>query len=351
MSVEAMEETHANTNSIYDNTNKTLNQGERIFPTWDTPTHGRVVQPFSMGTNNSISSVSINMSRVNSPKGSVAISIWNGDENGTLSEQVAELGVVDFSELEDVGLLPSTLPKLTLNTPIDGLTPHGTYYIVLDERNEASLSDSNTFLKGALLSNEGTNGSGELLLSNPLPLKNDMKFDLASSQNIFGQKRYLQMSIEGTFVELGDFSSNGVLDAVDIDMLSSQFRRVPDDRLFDLNNDATLTQEDRTAWVHDLANTFFGDSNLDGEFNSSDMTFVFQANEYEDNITLNSTWADGDWNGDGDFDSGDLVAAFKDGGYEKGPRAAVNAVPEPSSVILLAIGMIGLCRLHNSRSS
>ena len=51
-------------------------------------------------------------------------------------------------------------------------------------------------------------------------------------------------------------------------------------------------------------------------------------------------WADGDFDGNGAFESGDLVAALADGGYEAGPRPAVAAVPEPSSCILLALGML-----------
>ena len=81
-------------------------------------------------------------------------------------------------------------------------------------------------------------------------------------------------------------------------------------------------------------NTYVGDSNLDGEFNSTDFVVVFTANEYEDGIPNNSGWAEGDWNGDGDFDSSDFVAAFTDGGYEMGIRPAA-VVPEPSTYALL----------------
>ena len=50
----------------------------------------------------------------------------------------------------------------------------------------------------------------------------------------------------------------------------------------------------------------------------------------------------GDFNGDGRFNTGDLVFALADGGYEQGPVAAVAAVPEPTSLVLTLIGLIGL---------
>ena len=88
--------------------------------------------------------------------------------------------------------------------------------------------------------------------------------------------------------------------------------------MFDLNSDRTVDQADYRIWVKDLRQTWFGDANLDGEFNSGDLVAVFQAGEYEDVEEYNSGWATGDWNGDGVFDSSDLVVAFQDGGYEKG---------------------------------
>ena len=66
---------------------------------------------------------------------------------------------------------------------------------------------------------------------------------------------------------------------------------------------------------------------------------VFQAGEYEDDIEDNSSFEEGDWNGDGDFTSGDLVVAFKDGGYEKGPRPAPAAVPEPTGVSMMTVAL------------
>ncbi|MCA9168637.1 MAG: hypothetical protein KDB23_13270, partial [Planctomycetales bacterium] len=81
---------------------------------------------------------------------------------------------------------------------------------------------------------------------------------------------------------------------------------------------------------------------LDGEFSSSDLINVFQAGEYEDDNIGNSFWSTGDWNGDGEFTTGDLVLAFQDGGYERGPRAAVISVPEPSGMLPLLASLLSL---------
>lgn len=74
-----------------------------------------------------------------------------------------------------------------------------------------------------------------------------------------------------------------------------------------------------------------GDANGDGVFNSSDLTFVFQAGEYEDGVDGNSTFAEGDWNGDGDFDSRDFVLAFQVGNYVP---AAINSPLIPNLAAL-----------------
>jgi hypothetical protein len=138
----------------------------------------------------------------------------------------------------------------------------------------------------------------------------------------------------------GDFDEDGSLDSDDVDLLSTAIRESSLDPAFDVSGDQTVNESDLSFWVTELANTYFGDSNLDGEFNSSDLVTVFEAGEYEDAIQGNSGWAEGDWNGDGDFTTADLVAAFEDGGYEQGPRAAVNAVPEPTGIVPLLFGVL-----------
>ena len=139
----------------------------------------------------------------------------------------------------------------------------------------------------------------------------------------------------------GDFNGNGELDAEDIDILNADIRAGIGLPAQDLNGDGAINAADRTAWVHDLKNTWFGDANLDGEFNSSDFVQVFTAGKFESDV--DATWADGDWNGDGRFNSSDFVAAFGDGGFEIGPRAVEN-VPEPSAIVLVGFATLAILR-------
>ncbi|MCA9218197.1 MAG: hypothetical protein KDB27_34250 [Planctomycetales bacterium] len=99
----------------------------------------------------------------------------------------------------------------------------------------------------------------------------------------------------------------------------------PIETRFDVNKDGAINGADRESLIVDVLNTYFGDSNLDGEFNSSDFVAVFQAQKFETGQA--ATWAEGDWSGDGEFSSSDFVIAFSNGGYEKGPRPTA-VVPE-----------------------
>lgn len=130
---------------------------------------------------------------------------------------------------------------------------------------------------------------------------------------------------------LGDFNNDGELNVLDIESLSQEVRAQSNDSRFDVNNDQLVNGEDRRVWVRDLKNTWFGDANFDGEFNSGDFVTVFTAGLYESEEQAD--WSQGDWNGDGRFNTSDFVTAFSDGGYELGVRPP--AVPEPSSAILI----------------
>lgn len=138
----------------------------------------------------------------------------------------------------------------------------------------------------------------------------------------------------------GDFNQNGQLDADDFDVLAAEVRNQSVNLAFDLNHDSAVDASDRETWVVQLRRTYFGDANLDGVFDSTDLVEVFASGEYESGEPAG--WAQGDWDGNGLFDSSDLVLAFADGGYEQGPRASVAAVPEPGCLVLLAASLCGL---------
>lgn len=133
----------------------------------------------------------------------------------------------------------------------------------------------------------------------------------------------------------GDMNFDNIVDTTDVDIQMAAARQYPKATFHDLDFSGHVDENDLNHLIKTTFNTWFGDSNLDGEFNSSDLVAVFQAGQYEDGIDDNSGWATGDWNGDQEFTSGDLVAAFQDGGFEMGSRAALQTVPEPSGCCLL----------------
>jgi hypothetical protein len=114
-------------------------------------------------------------------------------------------------------------------------------------------------------------------------------------------------------VTRGDFDADGVVNAADINLLFAQLRSPNPNVDFDLTGDRILNASDRDELVHGILRTRYGDTDLDRVFSTSDLTKLFQAGEYEDNIPGNSTWEDGDWDGDGDVTTRDLVLAFQDG--------------------------------------
>ena len=186
------------------------------------------------------------------------------------------------------------------------------------------------------------------------PLELDFSQDLGPNEDFFVDGNGLTRDASITFIpsevvvaespEQGDLDGDGTVGIQDVDLLSGAVQTGVDPAQYDLTGDDQVNFDDLQLLVEgpDYLNTWIGDADLDGEFTSADFIKVFVAGLYESGVP--ATWGQGDWNGDGVFNSGDFINAFVSGGYEGGPRPATAAIPEPNSLILLALGLLFLWR-------
>lgn len=161
----------------------------------------------------------------------------------------------------------------------------------------------------------------------------DLRFGLNTPGEVYitNKQDGIIRRLVATAIE-GDFNGDGTLDVDDINLLLAESANGTNNLVFDLDSDNAVNKSDVAVWARDLSNTWLGDANLDGEFNTGDLTTVFQAAKFETGEVAN--WSEGDWTGDLRFGTEDLVAAFQDAGFEQGPRTIV-AVPEPGSAAII----------------
>ncbi len=165
-----------------------------------------------------------------------------------------------------------------------------------------------------------------------------VRFELDSSQLYSTGEVILKAALARPNVA-GDFDGDSFLDVRDLDALARRIRVGSKDLYYDVDDNTQVGLSDVDYWIHGLKQTWLGDANLDGEFNTGDLVQVLGAGKYQTDV--DAGWSEGDWNADGIFGTGDLVMALEDGGYEMGPREPV-AVPEPGIASLV---MIAACFL------
>lgn len=152
---------------------------------------------------------------------------------------------------------------------------------------------------------------------------------------------YFTQALSYTVVLLGDVDADGdqavdEIDAADIDALFAGIDNpggIPAgmDDLYDIDGDGGLDGDDVDELILSVIGTHYGDSDLDGVVDDSDL----------DALRLNweaagTGWAGGDFNGDGIVNIGDLgILAGNWGLVGAGPTGAT--VPEPASLTLLAV--------------
>ena len=262
---------------------------------------------------------------------------------------------------------PAGVEAQAVTTPPPGVTDHKAKITL--RRVEGDVFDLTAFTARLLANTWGTGGAieimpilnGEDAFNDPLYFDvsgsygNTFSYDtspnhLGSTALLTGYDRYditlfvdflltsLTLNSAGVAEVPGDYDADGILDVSDIDLQAVAMKEPHSSlAIFDENGDGTVNESDRQIWVHVHASTWFGDANLDAEFNTSDFVQVFEAGKYE--TLQEASWSEGDWDGNGFFDTGDFVKAFEDGGYEQGPRMNAMAVPEPGAWAMLMIGL------------
>lgn len=123
----------------------------------------------------------------------------------------------------------------------------------------------------------------------------------------------------------GDFDDDGWLTIVDIDLLSSEVLAGTNQTSFDLTEDSIVDDADRRAWVEDLAGTFFGDADLDGNVQFFD--FLALSNSFG----RPGGWAQGDFDGNGEVAFTDFLILSDNFGNSV---EAAASVPEPATRLM-----------------
>ena len=308
-----------------------------------------LAQPFELGDNNTVSSVTLLLDRLNNVSGIMGVSLWDESfgQPGQPGEAIVQLGQVDIGSLPNNGLNPEpSLEQIVMESLVTGLTPNDTYFVVLDFQDVVGmdafprqpLANMNSLIVPDPFGNAGTNGAGETLgreVGGP--------WEPGSAVPI-GGPRYLQMAVTAMNQPSipCDFSGNGACDVEDIDLLTTEILAGTNNLVFDVTGDNVVDIADLNRWLADAAthNGFVeaylpGDADLDGTVNATDLNRL-ALNWQQDT----SEWSGGDFTTDGVVDSADLNALGVNWRRSIALGATANAaVPEPSGWFLMFIGL------------
>jgi hypothetical protein len=134
----------------------------------------------------------------------------------------------------------------------------------------------------------------------------------------------------------GDFNHNSILDAADIDLLSTAVRSQSANLMFDLNLDGSVNQADREFWVQSRVGTYFGDADLDGEVQFADFLLL------ADGFGHVGGWSSGDFDGDGEVRFQDFLILSNNFG-----STSLAVIPEPPSLWLVCCVVVLAWRRHS----
>ena len=156
-----------------------------------------------------------------------------------------------------------------------------------------------------------------------LPAYNSYRIRMAADQIVQGKDFGNEVQL------LGDVDCSGVVDAGDIDMLFAGFGDAGMiDPLADLDNDGDADTADVDLLVHGVLSSEYGDANLLGQVDTTDLTIVAT------NFGASVGWAGGDFNGDGLVNTTDLTILATNFGFVAGPpEASLSSGPPPGEAL------------------
>ncbi len=106
----------------------------------------------------------------------------------------------------------------------------------------------------------------------------------------------------------GDFNGDQIVDDADIDLLFAAINVGSGNLQFDLDGSGTVTSSDATFLAETILGTRFGDTDLDGDVDTGDLTNAII--NFTSAGGVGKTWSDGDTDGDHDVDTSDLTTAI-----------------------------------------
>lgn len=147
---------------------------------------------------------------------------------------------------------------------------------------------------------------------------------------------------------LGDFDGNGEWECLDVDALTADIAAGMNTAIYDMNGDNVVDEADLAEWLtvagpqRGLAGPILvGDANLDGTVDGTDF-LAWNTNKFSDPDI--DAYCGGDFNASGFVDGQD----FLEWNTNKFTSSGISPVPEPSSILMLLVGMGLALRVRRS---
>ncbi|WP_428389889.1 serine hydrolase [Mucisphaera sp.] len=169
----------------------------------------------------------------------------------------------------------------------------------------------------------------------------ELVFTFATDRSFFGNLRDLSSLMHAAILHdlsgerAGDLDGDGLVDAIDINLISAALRSGSTGPAFDLNGSGRVDELDRAFLVTGLLATAPGDSNLDGIVDLIDLS-----NLASNFATIGRGWEQGDFDGNSIVNLVDLSLLATSFGFGE----TITALPEPKSIMAILAGSVLLMR-------